>query len=130
MSAQADRIVLGDGKPVDPAGVEAAFTGLWREAGGKFAGGSESSVVRACLWNLVAHLPGPHAGLTQVKRLDKLLDDLTQGIPSRVIRLQSRDPETAPKGTDVQAWVATHCHPNTSGGGTVNAEEVTLAAYG
>jgi hypothetical protein len=127
----AERITLGQGQsPVDLAGVDAAFSDLWRQAAERFAGGNETSVVRACLWNLVVHLPGPGADPAQTERLLGLLRDLTQAVPARVIRLQPQDAKLAPQGKDVQAWVTTHCMPNASGGGTVYAEEVTLAGYG
>jgi glucose-6-phosphate dehydrogenase assembly protein OpcA len=130
MSAAAERVILGDGKPVDLAGVESAFSGLWRQAGEKFGGAAEGSVVRACLWNLVAHLPEPGADPHQVQRLEKLLADITLAVPCRVIRMVSKEAAQAPKGVEVQATVATHCVPATTGGGTVCAEEVTLTGFG
>jgi glucose-6-phosphate dehydrogenase assembly protein OpcA len=129
-AATPERITLGQGEPVDLAGVESAFTTLWRQAGEQFAGNNESSVVRACLWNLVAYMPGPGADPQQVERLERMLADITQAVPSRVIRLQPREAGLAPAGAEVQAWVATHCMASQSGGGTVCAEEVTLAGYG
>ncbi len=126
----AERVILGHADPVDLGNVDAAFSALWREAGERFTAEHEGSVVRACLWNLVAHLPGPPGDFEQVERLERLFADLTRMVPSRVIRLQTRDLKLAPQGVEVQAWVATHCVGGESGGATVCAEEVTLAGYG
>lgn len=130
MSAAAGNIRLGSQQPVELGAVESAFTGLWRAAGEQCTGGGKASVVRACLLNLVVHLPGPGAAPEQKDRIERLLAEVTQSIPSRVIRLQLCEARDAPPDQDVQAWVATHCAPHPDGGGTIFAEEVTLAAYG
>jgi hypothetical protein len=130
MSAAAGRIRLCHDQPVELGAVESAFTTLWRAAGEQCAGGSKASVVRACLVNLIAQMPRPGQDAGQGERLERLLAEVTQSIPSRVIRLHLHEAKDAPPDRDVQAWVATHCAPHPDGGGTIFAEEVTLAAYG
>jgi hypothetical protein len=122
-------VVLRREDPVPPAGIEAAFSGLWRRASEQFGGPGTRGVVRACLWNLVVHLPAAAAAAGQASRLDALLGAVTPVVPARVIRLRQSSERDSP-GAEVQAWVSSSCLPSPDGGGTVCAEEATLAAFG
>jgi len=124
----AKTVVLRRDEPVAPAGIEPAFSQLWRRASEQFGGPGTRGVVRACLWNLVVHLPGMSGGGGQISRIEGLLAEATPAIPSRVIRLKSA-PERESR-EEVEAWVSSTCVPGADGGGTVCAEEATLVALG
>jgi hypothetical protein len=129
-AAELRQTILAGEAPVDPAAVDAAFSGLWRQAVERM-GGANSHVVRACLWNLVAHVPVQAAPGEEPERVVRLLEQVIPAVPSRVIRLQTLPPSQAPAaGVEVQARVRTHCLPGPGVGGTVCAEEVDLSGYG
>jgi len=131
----AELVVLGETEPVSLPAVQDALSALWRLASEQVQEEQDAALARACLWNLVAYHSNPKrsrgdsAGVAH--RIELLLQQVTVGVPARVIHLEEWRHEAAPEpGREVEAWVASHCLHTGSGPHLVCCEQINLAGYG
>lgn len=102
--------------------IEAELAALWRHAAEARPGQIPNPVTRACLWNLVVRVQGD-GQFAQTKRL---IDDLSQRIPARVIVMR-----VEPSLSDsLRAWVEANWRRREGGGPASGSDEVTLWAQG
>ena len=93
-----DRIeafTLGAAISVEPDRIEAELAALWRKAAERARNeGSRFSVTRACLWNLIIHSDGEEEYL----RTKRLIDEVSETVPARIISLHETSEPVAPLG--------------------------------
>ncbi len=135
MAAAKKNSTLAAPGAVDPAAVEGALAGLWRQAAELPHLRGEGSLTRACLWNLVIYNPKPESDFRDVAGhgygLRTLMDDVLSSLPSRIIRLEfTEDKELPVPGKEAAAWVATKFRETGAGTGQIYGEEVNLAVLG
>ena len=102
--------------------IEAELAQLWRRAAESRPGQIPNAVTRACLWNLVVRVQGD----AQFEKTKRLIDDLSQRIPARVLVM--RVEPTAPDS--LRAWVEANWRRREGGGPASGSDEVTLWAQG
>lgn len=120
MTADVERFTGGHAVGVDVAAIERDLAALWRKAS---ATGAETSVTRACSWNLVV-FASTDAELTRARHL---ADALVAVVPSRTLLLNQRANAT---GAEVEAFVTANCRMMPGGGKLVCTEEITIEARG
>lgn len=113
-----ERFTSGQSIGVDVAGIERDLAALWRKASSE-----DTSVTRACAWNLVVTTHSEEEAL----RARKLADALSEAVPSRTLVLNQRP---AGEGPEVEAYVTANCRQVPGGGKTVCTEEITIEARG
>lgn len=102
---------------VDPAAIERQLAALWLASKGE----SDAALVKAALWNVVAHTwsPEQHAHATEV------LSRASASVPQRTIVV-----EASPRGQDgITSWISTNCHI-LGAQRQVCSEEVSIRASG
>lgn len=102
---------------VDYASIEKSLTELWR--GQKEAG--EHAVMRAALWNVIAHTS---SGKDQT-HASEILSRAAASVPQRTIVIRSQPEEP----TDIAAWISANCHL-VGGEKQVCSEEIAIVAGG
>jgi hypothetical protein len=103
---------------VDVAAIERDLAALWRQAAG-----GQTSVTRACSWNLVVYAEGDE-GLSRTK---KLSNALVATVPSRTLILHHRPDQPGP---ELEAFVTANCRLLPGGGKLVCSEEITVETRG
>jgi len=128
-----DRIeafTLGAAISVEPDRIEAELAALWRKAAERARNeGSRFSVTRACLWNLIIHSDGEEEYL----RTKRLIDEVSETVPARIISLHETSEPVAPSeegdtSPPIRAFVEANFRRSGSGRREVVAEEITLEA--
>jgi glucose-6-phosphate dehydrogenase assembly protein OpcA len=107
----------GESIEVPPGRIEGELSALWRAA----AGSSQLPVTRACLWNFIVRV----AGDEDFRYAKKLIDDISQRVPARVIVLRA---ERSEEEGEIRAWVEANWRRD--GQGMSGSDEVTLVGTG
>lgn len=102
---------------VDSASIEKSLAGLWRRENGP----DDQAVMRAALWNVVAHT----WNAAQHSEASQILAKASQSIPQRTIVIRA---EPGAK-SEMSSWISANCHL-VSGQKQVCSEEVAIVAGG
>jgi Glucose-6-phosphate dehydrogenase subunit N-terminal domain/Glucose-6-phosphate dehydrogenase subunit C-terminal domain len=126
---------LAESEPVALTAVQDTLSALWRLASEQVQEEGDAALARACLWNLVAFHSNPKRARGdsggEAHRIEILLEQVTAAVPARVIHLEEWRHESAPvPGTEVEAWVASHCLHTDTGPHLLCCEQINLAGYG
>jgi glucose-6-phosphate dehydrogenase assembly protein OpcA len=116
----AERFSRGEPVAVEVDHIERAFTDLWKTA----SAGSEGTVSRAALWNIV--VPTRAQDLARTR---EIVDELAPLLPARVLVLAEEPEAAAPAdATDdgVKASIESNIVARSSGARVVYSEEITL----
>lgn len=113
-------VIAADGEDVqvDVSAIEKALSDLWRVESGK---DGEQAVVRAALWNVVAHTTTPELQAKASETLGRAAAE----VPQRTIVIRSQvaaEPELA-------SWIGANCHLF-DGGKQVCSEEIVIVGGG
>src|SRR5262245_46577496 len=110
MSDADDRLIKfesGEAIEVPVERIEQELAELWRRAAEARTRPGErvaSPVTRACLWNLIVRATGEH-----FRAAKRLIDEVSESVPARVILLHSETgavgPEAAMVDRPIRAWV-------------------------
>jgi glucose-6-phosphate dehydrogenase assembly protein OpcA len=108
----------GEGEvPVDYAEIEKSLAGLWRGAHGD----DEHALVRAALWNVVAHTDNP----AHYAMVSEVLARASASVPQRTILIRA-DPVGPPA---IRSWASATCH-RTGAEKQVCSETIAIVASG
>jgi glucose-6-phosphate dehydrogenase assembly protein OpcA len=109
----------GDSIEVPVGRIERELDGLWRQAAQPKPGEKPRPVTRACLWNLIVRSEGE----ALYRRAKRLVDDISESVPARVLvlRIEAGEPS-------LRAWVEANWRR--AGHVTSGSDEVTLEAHG
>lgn len=120
--------ISGHESAIAPEAIERELASLWREAGE--SRGGPAAVTRACLWNVVAHVPRRpgEEGEAGAEALEQALKMLPLHLASRTLMVQTHPASAG--NAPVESWVSANCILGEGGGKLVCSEEVTLQSRG
>lgn len=111
------RAAAGEELRVDSSAIEKSLAALWRSEGAS----DEHAVIRAALWNVVAHTwNSPDRA-----RASEVLAKVSETLPQRTIVVQA-DPDGA---DEISSWISANCHL-IGGEKQVCSEEISIVAGG
>ncbi len=124
-----DAFSLGASIAVEPDRIEQELSALWRKAAERAQSeGARFTVTRACLWNLIIHSDGE----AEFKRTKRLIDELSESVPARIISLhepgETHSSLSSSAGSPLRASIEANFRRSGSGRREVLAEEITLEA--
>jgi glucose-6-phosphate dehydrogenase assembly protein OpcA len=116
MSSEVPSAGFGQELPIDFSAIEKSLAELWR--GDK---DSESAVMHAALWNVVAHT----SNSSDHSRASETLGRVSESVPQRAIIIRA-DLKAA---SDISSWISANCH-RVGGEQQICCEEVSIVAGG
>jgi glucose-6-phosphate dehydrogenase assembly protein OpcA len=116
-AGEAERATAGEDVAVDYSTIEKSLAQLWRSENEQ----AEGAVIRAALWNVVAHTSSPALQTHAAETLSKA----AVLVPQRTIVIRS-EPDSQ---SEMTAWISANCHM-LGGKKQVCSEEVTIVAGG
>lgn len=122
METQANTQSVAAMKGVDASKLEKELSKMWADETA-LKDGQASSIVRACVLNLIVYAEGQE----QHDEVDKLLEDVTARNPCRAIVLVC-DREAAE--SKLEAYVSTRCQLSPRGAKQICGEQITIKAAG
>jgi hypothetical protein len=123
VSCNVEKFSRGEAISVEVDRIEKELASLWQAASRGDDASTTTPISRAALWNLVI----PSRGVDSLSRVKRLVDDLVQALPARVITLCRGRGHTL---SGISATIESNVVSPPGGARLVYAEEITLTGEG